>query len=167
MAEKELMGEFSSSWPLTKVLDIGGVERRPHFSEPSLTSTGELVLVASVLAIRICLPLFTLFPHPLFLSFPFSSALPEVPPIPCHVHAGEVKEGRCVGHGKTEAYFFPPVDVPPYNLTLGPVKTRLGLRPNVTREQVSAVNRKMDSFLISPFSRGQISLQLYTTLRIS
>ena len=60
----------------------------------------------------------------------------EVPPIPCHVHAGEVVGGKCVGHGKTEAYFFPPLDVPPYNLQLGKVKTRLGLQPGVTREQV-------------------------------
>ena len=79
VAEKELMGEFSSSWPLTKVLDIGGVERRPHFSEPSLTSTGELVLVASVLAIRICLPLFTLFPHPLLLPHPLLPFLFSTP----------------------------------------------------------------------------------------
>ncbi len=60
----------------------------------------------------------------------------EAPPIPCHVHAGEVSGGTCVGHGKTEAYFFPPLDVPPYNLHLDKVKTRLGLRPEVTREQV-------------------------------
>ena len=31
-----------------------------------------------------------------------------VPPIPCHVHTGEVMDGCCVGRGKTEAYFFPP-----------------------------------------------------------
>ena len=61
---------------------------------------------------------------------------PEVPPIPCHVHAGEVVGGKCVGHGKTEAYFFPPVDVPPYNLTLGTVTTRLGLRPDVDKQDV-------------------------------
>ena len=61
---------------------------------------------------------------------------PEAPPIPCHVHAGEVVGGRCVGRGKTEAYFFPPLDIPPYNLQLGPVKTRLGLKPGVTKEQV-------------------------------
>ena len=90
-------------------------------------------------------------PSSLSLSFPFSPALPEVPPVPCHVHAGEVKEGCCEGHGKTEAYFFPPVDVPPYNLTLGPVKTRLGLRPDVTREQVSSVNRQMARDLPSSF----------------
>ena len=60
----------------------------------------------------------------------------EVPPIPCHVHSGDVLGGRCVGHGKTEAYFFPPLNVPPYNLELDTVKTRLGLRPGTTREQV-------------------------------
>ena len=61
---------------------------------------------------------------------------PEVPPIPCHVHAGEVCNGVCIGPGKTEAYFFPPLDVPPYNLKLGTVKTRLGLKPGTTKEQV-------------------------------
>ena len=65
--------------------------------------------------------------------------VPEVPPIPCHVHAGDVKDGCCVGHGKTEAYFFPPLDVPPYNMDLGLVKTRLGLKPSVTKEKVILV----------------------------
>lgn len=66
----------------------------------------------------------------------------EVPPIPCHVHAGEVVNGACEGHGKTEAYFFPPVDVPPYNMQLSSVKTRLGLKPDTTPDQVlSALNR--------------------------
>ena len=60
----------------------------------------------------------------------------EAPPIPCHVHSGDVVGGRCVGHGKTEAYFFPPLNVPPYNLDLDAVKTRLGLRPGTTKEQV-------------------------------
>ena len=32
VAEKELMGDFASSWPLTKVLDIGGSERRPNYT---------------------------------------------------------------------------------------------------------------------------------------
>lgn len=63
-------------------------------------------------------------------------ASPEVPPIPCHVHAGDVQNGSCVGHGKTEAHFFPPLDVPPYNMELSPVKTRLGLKPDITKEQV-------------------------------
>ncbi len=59
-----------------------------------------------------------------------------MPPIPCHVHAGEVVDGCCVGHGKTEAYFFPPLNVPPYNMQLNSVKTRLGLKPGVTKEEV-------------------------------
>lgn len=75
--------------------------------------------------------------HTRYIHF---TALPEVPPIPCHVHAGEVEcvngERRCVGHGKTEAYFFPPLDVPPYDLQLDGVKTRLGLRSDVTKDQV-------------------------------
>ncbi len=70
----------------------------------------------------------------MLLSLP--SGETEVPPIPCHVHAGDVVDGCCVGHGKTEAYFFPPLDVPPYNMELGPVKTRLGFRPDVTKEKV-------------------------------
>ena len=41
-----------------------------------------------------------------------------------------------MGHGKTEAYFFPPLDVPPYNLELDSVKTRLGLKQGTTKEQV-------------------------------
>ena len=60
----------------------------------------------------------------------------EAPPIPCHVHSGDIVGGRCVGHGKTEAYFFPPLNVPPYNLDLDAIKTRLGLRPGTTKEQV-------------------------------
>ena len=44
-----------------------------------------------------------------------------------------------VGPGKLEAYFFPPIDVPPYNLTLaGPVITRLGVRADVPRDAVLA-----------------------------
>ena len=70
----------------------------------------------------------------MLLSIP--SGETEVPPIPCHVHAGDVVDGCCVSHGKTEAYFFPPLDVPPYNMELGPVKTRLGFRPDVTKEKV-------------------------------
>ena len=69
----------------------------------------------------------------------FLGSDPEAPPIPCHVHAGDVCDGKCVGHGKTEAYFFPPLDVPPYNLQLSGVKTRLGLKPGVTREQVGTL----------------------------
>ena len=100
VAEKELMGDYNSQWPLTKVLDIGGSACTPLYSKPSVVPEN------------------------------------EIPPIPCHVHAGDVVDGRCMGHGKTEAYFFPPVDIPPYNLKLGPVKTRLALQPHVSKEQV-------------------------------
>lgn len=99
-AGPELMGEYSASWPLTKVLDIGGNPRPPVYTGTS--------------------------------SIPPA----EVPPIPCHVHAGEVVKGACVGPGKTEAYFFPPTDVPPYNLNLqGNVITRLGIKPETSKDQ--------------------------------
>ncbi|XP_064381974.1 uncharacterized protein LOC135330924 [Halichondria panicea] len=103
VAEKELMGDYAALWPLTKILDIGGVKRQPNLT-PELNER--------------------------------STEETEVPPIPCHVHAGDVVDGCCMGHGKTEAYFFPPLDVPPYNMELGPVKTRLGLRPDVTKDKV-------------------------------
>lgn len=73
-----------------------------------------------------------------FVFLLLDKGTPEAPPIPCHVHAGEVVAGRCKGHGKTEAYFFPPLDVPPYNIHLdGEVKTRLGLKQGITKDQVS------------------------------
>lgn len=89
----------------------------------------------------------------------------EAPPIPCHVHAGEVSGGRCVGHGKTEAYFFPPLDIPPYNLQLGRVKTRLGLRPGVTQEQVSQRGSVVHwvTAILSIFPLGYVYLQLSKT----
>ncbi len=99
-AENELMGKYSDSWPLTKVLDIGGPAKTPKYSSSSEQTNQDA----------------------------------EVPPIPCHVHAGEVVNGVCVGPGKTESYFFPPTDIPPYNLKLDRVITRLGLRPNTSRE---------------------------------
>ena len=48
----------------------------------------------------------------------------EVPPIPVHVHPH-----------KTEAYFFPPIHVPPYNKEYSEVKTRIGLKAGVTKEE--------------------------------
>ena len=60
----------------------------------------------------------------------------EIPPIPCHVHAGEVIDGHCVPPGKCEAYFFPPTNVPPYDIDLSGTKTRLGLKPEVSKEQL-------------------------------
>ena len=46
VAGSELMGGFSSSWPLTKVLDIGGEERRPVFSRSSANACGMLCMYA-------------------------------------------------------------------------------------------------------------------------
>ena len=106
VAEQELMGQFSAHWPLTKLLDIGGPRRAPIYS-PGLVRTLSL-----------------------------SQEEQEVPPIPCHVHAGKVVQGHLCGHGKTEAYFFPPLNVPPYNLDPGQVKTRLGIKPDIPKEHV-------------------------------
>lgn len=60
----------------------------------------------------------------------------EAPPIPCHVHAGYVRNGHCRPPGKLEAYFFPPVDVPPYSTRMTGISTRLGFKPDTTRAQV-------------------------------
>jgi D-beta-D-heptose 7-phosphate kinase/D-beta-D-heptose 1-phosphate adenosyltransferase len=97
-----LLGPYGKHWPLTKVLDIGGVAYRPSFAKP-----GE----------------------------------EEVPPIPAHVHPGYNKDGVCcMQEGKLEAYFFPPVD--DTTVYAGKVAepekviTRLGLRPEVTKEEV-------------------------------
>jgi len=60
----------------------------------------------------------------------------EVPPIPCHIHSGNIVNGKAVGPGKLEAYFFPPTHVPPYNKHFGKTITRLGLKPTVTKHDV-------------------------------
>jgi D-glycero-beta-D-manno-heptose 1-phosphate adenylyltransferase len=62
---------------------------------------------------------------------PSFSSQPEVPPIPVHVHAGQVKDGKIEPPGKLEAYFFPPV-----TQEFGAVVTRLGLRSDVSKEEV-------------------------------
>ena len=91
-AEQKLFGSFLGRWPLTKILDVGGLTVLPDFSSE-----------------------------------------PEEPPIPPHVHSGAIVNFRACPPGKIEAYFFPPVDVPPFNLNPGSVKTRLGLRPEARR----------------------------------
>ncbi len=58
----------------------------------------------------------------------------EVPPIPCHVHSGDIVDGKAAGPGKLEAYFFPPVNIEPYNAQFGKTITRLGVKSNVTKE---------------------------------
>ena len=60
----------------------------------------------------------------------------EVPPIPCHVHSGLVHNGHLCGQGKTEAYFFPPLDIPPYNIQLKDVITRLGFKPETSKGEI-------------------------------
>ncbi len=93
LVQQDLLGDYASTWPLTKVLDIGGDPVVPSFSSAE-----------------------------------------EVPPIPCHVHSGIITNGKAHGPGKLEAYFFPPVTVPPYNKTIGKTITRLGIKPDVTKE---------------------------------
>lgn len=80
VAKTVLFGDFSDSWPLTKILDIGGI--------PVETSFGTK----------------------------------ETPPIPVHLHPE-----------KTEAYFFPPTILPPYNKKISAI-TRIGLKKGVTKE---------------------------------
>ena len=94
IAENEIFGSFLNQWPLTKILDIGGL--------PQKTS--------------------------------FSSEL-EIPPIPPHVHSGNIIDGKAVKPGKLEAYFFPPLDIPPYNKDLGKVISRLGLKKDISKEK--------------------------------
>ena len=66
---------------------------------------------------------------------PSFSEKAEVPPIPVHIHAGNIVEGRAMRPGKVEAYFFPPLDVPPYNTSVGRTITRIGLRQDVSKEE--------------------------------
>jgi len=105
-AESKVFGEFRRSWPLTKVLDIGGNAVPPSFCPDR----------------------------------------PEVPPIPCHVHSGQIEKDasgqlKLRGPGKLEAYFFPPLNVAPYNMEIK-CQTRLGLKPSTTKEQVTAALTK-------------------------
>lgn len=94
LAEFELFGDYKNSWPLTKILDIGGKAIKTSF----LTE--------------------------------------EIPPIPAHVHSGIARENKIYPPGKLEAYFFPPVDIPPYNQNFGTVITRLGIKPDVTKKEL-------------------------------
>ena len=55
----------------------------------------------------------------------------EVPPIPPHVHSGNVIDGKMTGPGKLEAYFFPPTEK-----IRDTVITRLGVKKGVTKDDV-------------------------------
>lgn len=63
----------------------------------------------------------------------------EVPPIPTHVHSGEIVEGKAIGPGKLEAYFFPPLDVAPYNKQMGKTISRFGFKQGVTKEKFKSL----------------------------
>lgn len=65
---------------------------------------------------------------------PDFTPLAEVPPIPPHVHSGYIENGKVRPPGKLEAYFFPPTEYPPYRLRLQNIKTRLGLKPGVSKQ---------------------------------
>jgi sugar/nucleoside kinase (ribokinase family) len=88
----------------------------------------------------------------------------EVPPIPCHVHSGYICNGRCCGHGKLEAYFFPPL---PKGKEVVGAKTRLGIKPNTAPETLVTcmcqfgVNDNMYTHLneyeVSPFTGWTIA----------
>jgi len=72
--------------------------------------------------------------RPVKPKFSNGEADEEVPPIPAHVHSGNVCNNKACGPGKKEAYFFPPLDVEPYKANLGKVITRLGLQPSITKD---------------------------------
>ena len=49
VAEVELMGTgFSKQWPLTKVLDIGGLERCPQYSEKCANNSGGFIFKCAI-----------------------------------------------------------------------------------------------------------------------
>ncbi|MBC8495520.1 hypothetical protein H8D36_05175 [archaeon] len=93
VAEEELFGVWKTSWPLTKILDIGGVPKKTSFSDQK-----------------------------------------EVPAISPHIHGGNIVDGVAIKPGKIEAYFFPPLNVGPYNREIGRTISRLGFKSGVTKE---------------------------------
>jgi hypothetical protein len=67
-----------------------------------------------------------------------------------------------VGPGKLEAYFYPPIDVPPYNMVLPkPAVTRLGVRHEVPKDTVLTAMQEfgqndslyglLNTFHVAPF----------------
>ena len=103
----ELFGEKTINWPLIKLLDIGGEPVTPLFTQKK-------------------------------------TAKQERPPIPLHVHAGDYNpknsQSPCCSadsKGKLEAYFYPPLSVPPYNIKeSSKLYSRYGLKPGTTEQQV-------------------------------
>lgn len=83
----------------------------------------------------------------------------EVPPIPVHTHSGLIKNGKVRPPGKLEAYFFPPVNIAPYNKDFGKVITRLGLKPQTTKEQLAHA--------IKEFGKSDIAYSLCNVFEIN
>ena len=137
-AARLLLGACAREWPLTKVLDIGGNAVRPTFTAPTPEPAPAQEASATNASGS--------------SSGPPTAADYEVPGIPCHVHAGTAVDGACdMRRGKLEAYFFPPVDVPPYSRRVpdlaasdaAPVVTRLGLATDAKPDDVV---RRMAAF---------------------
>jgi len=121
-SESLLLGDYSTAWPLTKVLDIGGPPVRPNFEKEGNLSAAE------------------------------EDEEEETPPIPCHCHAGVICNGKAIGPGKLEAYFFPPVEgIDPYQRLCRLEKrvvTRLGFKPSITKEQVIEALKRFGRVII-------------------
>ena len=92
--------DFGESWPLIKILDIGG--------DPVETDFGS---------------------H-------------ERPPIPPHIHSGNIQDGKLIGPGKREAYFFLPNKEASGE---APAITRIDLRPGITESQLVAAVKTFGS----------------------
>ena len=53
VAEEAIFGSHASSWPLTKILDIGGTERVPHYST-SGGGEGRILCASVCISISVC-----------------------------------------------------------------------------------------------------------------
>ena len=130
VAERQVMGNYLHQWPLIKVLDIGGSAVTPVSPEKGGSKHNDT-----------------------------STRPAEVPPIPAHVHNGYICNGCACGHGKLEAYFFPPL---PTNTPAFEATTRLGVKPNTTKETLVRCMRcfgsndtmydQLNVFPVQPFS---------------
>jgi len=88
----------------------------------------------------------------------------EVPPIPCHVHSGYICDGRCCGHGKLEAYFFPPL---PAGKEITGAKTRLGIKPGTKKDTLvscmcqfgvnDSMYKHLNEYEVEPFTGWTIA----------
>lgn len=136
----QLLGKYSGSvWPLTKVLDIGGPARNSTLGSveappiPVHIHSGEVhSVIFSLLSSRSLLMNVDSSIHSVYYPFLLQSFSITTRFLILH----SVKDGSMdIKTGKLEAYWFPPLSLPPYNKDLSSVRTRLGLMPGVTKEQ--------------------------------